>query len=60
MTEADIALSIDTRLSMQRTRNSAERTPMAWVRTSLSMITLGFTAYKFLEYPFRLPSVSQC
>lgn len=27
----------------------AERTLMAWVRTSLSMISFGFTIYKFLQ-----------
>lgn len=27
----------------------AERTLMAWVRTSLSMISFGFTIYKFLH-----------
>ena len=26
-----------------------ERTLMAWVRTSLSMITFGFTSFKFLQ-----------
>jgi len=50
MSGEDVTLNIETKLSMQRTRNSAERTLMAWVRTALSMITFGFTAYKFLEY----------
>jgi putative membrane protein len=36
-------------LALDRTRLAAERTLMAWVRTALSMITFGFTIYKFLE-----------
>jgi putative membrane protein len=27
-----------------------ERTLMAWIRTSMSLITFGFTIYKFFEY----------
>ena len=34
---------------MDRTRMAAERTLMAWLRTSLSMISFGFTIYKFLQ-----------
>jgi putative membrane protein len=37
-------------LAIDRTRFAAERSLMAWVRTSLSMITFGFTIYKFLQY----------
>ncbi|MGH9868322.1 MAG: YidH family protein [Candidatus Polarisedimenticolia bacterium] len=29
---------------------AADRTLMAWVRTSVSLIGLGFTIYKFFEY----------
>jgi putative membrane protein len=36
-------------LAMDRTRMAAERTLMAWVRTALSMISFGFTIYKFLQ-----------
>lgn len=39
----------NTRLATERTRLGVERTLMAWVRTSLSMISFGFTIYKFLE-----------
>ncbi len=35
-------------MALDRTRLTAERTLMAWVRTALSMITFGFTIYKFL------------
>lgn len=36
-------------LSFDRTLMAAERTLMAWVRTALSMISFGFTIYKFLQ-----------
>lgn len=38
-----------TDLAFQRTRMAAERTLIAWIRTALSMISFGFTIYKFLE-----------
>ncbi|MBN1510087.1 MAG: DUF202 domain-containing protein [Sedimentisphaerales bacterium] len=37
-------------LAMQRTLMASERTFMAWTRTSLSLISFGFTIYKFLQY----------
>ena len=43
-------LSDSTRLAVDRTRLAYERTLMAWVRTSVSLISFGFTAYKFLQY----------
>ena len=36
-------------LALDRNRLAAERTLMAWVRTALSMISFGFTIYKFLQ-----------
>jgi putative membrane protein len=39
----------NTSLATERTRLGVERTLMAWVRTSLSMISFGFTIYKFLQ-----------
>lgn len=39
-----------TKLSMIRTRFSAERTLMSWIRTSFSMITFGFGLLKFFQY----------
>ena len=38
-----------TDLAATRTILAAQRTLMAWVRTSLSMISFGFTIYKFLH-----------
>lgn len=40
--------SID--LAVDRTRLAHERTLMAWVRTSASLISFGFTIYKFFQY----------
>ena len=37
-------------LAMERTRMAADRTLMGWIRTALSMISFGFTIFKFLEY----------
>ena len=49
--------SIDsgTRLAVDRTRLAYERTMMAWVRTAASLISFGFTIYKFfaLNAPVR-------
>ena len=43
-------LPASTRLAVDRTRLAHERTLMAWVRTSTSLISFGFTIYKFFEY----------
>ena len=43
-------LDAGTRLAVDRTRLSYERTLMAWVRTAASLITFGFTIYKFFEF----------
>ena len=37
-----------TLLAIDRTRLAHERTLMAWIRTATSMISFGFTIYKFL------------
>ena len=39
----------NTLLAVDRTRLAHERTLMAWIRTATSMISFGFTIYKFLE-----------
>jgi putative membrane protein len=36
-------------LARERTILAADRTLMAWIRTALSMISFGFTIYKFLQ-----------
>jgi len=43
------ALPVETRLSFERTKLSHERTLMSWMRTATSLITFGFTIYKFFE-----------
>lgn len=45
----DKPLSSD-ELALKRTIMAADRTLMAWMRTSVSLISLGFTIYKFLQY----------
>ena len=38
-----------TSLALDRTRLALERTLMAWVRTAVSLISFGFTIYKFFQ-----------
>jgi putative membrane protein len=44
------APDLSTKLAIERTRLAHERTLMAWVRTATSLISFGFTVYKFFEY----------
>src|SRR5678810_553807 len=39
-----------TQLAVDRTRLAHDRTLMAWVRTATSLISFGFTIYKFFQY----------
>jgi putative membrane protein len=39
-----------TELAVIRTMMASDRTLMAWVRTSTSLISFGFTIYKFFQY----------
>ena len=39
-----------TDLAFERTSMAHDRTLMAWTRTSLSMISFGFTVFKFMQY----------
>jgi len=50
-TEAEIA----SRLELERTHIAFEQSMMSWIRTGTSLITFGFTIYKFfqLELPNR-------
>ena len=43
-------LDSGTELALVRTALAHERTLMAWIRTSASLISFGFTIYKFFEY----------
>src|SRR5262245_61414280 len=49
--DGPIASSMDssTNLAVDRTRLAHERTQMAWVRTATSLISFGFTIYKFFQ-----------
>jgi inner membrane protein YidH len=38
-----------TKLAIDRTRLAYERTLMAWIRTAISLISFGFTIYKFFQ-----------
>ena len=42
-------MDASTRFSFERTILSHERTLMAWVRTATSLITFGFSIYKFFQ-----------
>jgi putative membrane protein len=39
-----------TRLALSRTMLAHDRTLMAWIRTATSMISFGFTIYKFFQF----------
>ena len=41
---------VATRLAADRTWLADERTLMAWIRTATSLISFGFTIYKFFEF----------
>lgn len=43
------ALDTSTRLAFERTWVAYERTMLAWVRTATSLITFGFSVYKFFQ-----------
>jgi len=49
MDRADDSLDQNTRLALQRSFLSTERTLMAWIRTSISMIGFGFTLAKLFQ-----------
>ena len=47
---AAAAIPTSTDLAVDRTRLAHDRTLMAWVRTATSLISFGFTIYKFFQY----------
>ena len=47
---AKLPMDASVRLSYERTMLSHERTLMAWIRTATSLITFGFTVYKFFAF----------
>lgn len=42
-------IDISTQLAFARTHNSYETTMMSWIRTATSLITFGFSIYKFFQ-----------
>jgi putative membrane protein len=50
MTASAAPLDTGTRLAIERTRLAVERNMMAWIRTATSLISFGFTVYKFFEF----------
>lgn len=46
----NVSADVSTLLATDRTRLAHDRTLMAWVRTSTSLISFGFTIYKFFQY----------
>ncbi len=49
-TRVEIVLDTATKLAIERTRVSYERTVMAATRTATSLIALGFTVQKFFQF----------
>ena len=47
--QSAIELDTSTKLAYDRTRLAYENTMMAWVRTATSLITFGFSVYKFFQ-----------
>ena len=45
----NLELPTNLRLAYERTRAAYERTLMAWTRTGTSLITFGFSVYKFFQ-----------
>jgi putative membrane protein len=50
MMDAASPLPDATKLALDRTRLAHDRTLLAWVRTATSLISFGFTIYKFFQY----------
>jgi putative membrane protein len=42
-----------TTLAFERTRIAYDRTMMAWIRTATSLITFGFSVYKFFQFELK-------
>ena len=54
-TSSAIELDTSTKLAYDRTRLAYENTMMAWVRTATSLITFGFSVYKFFQFEMKAP-----
>ena len=47
--ESALALDDSSQLALERVRASYEQTLMSWIRTATSLITFGFSIYKFFQ-----------
>ena len=47
--QSSSTLNVSTRLAFDRTRLAYDRTMLAWIRTATSLITFGFSVYKFFS-----------
>jgi putative membrane protein len=56
MSAATPPLDTGTQLAIDRTRLAYERTMMAWIRTATSLISFGFTIYKFFALELKGPA----
>jgi putative membrane protein len=53
-----VTAAAETHFSWLRTRMSAERTLMSWVRTAIALIGFGFTIFQFLERLNTMPGAA--
>lgn len=49
-TPGRLAIDVSTILAYARTRAAYERTMMSWITTATSLITFGFSVYKFFQF----------
>ncbi len=48
-TDSPAKIDTSTKLAYQRTRLAQDNAVLAWIRTATSLITFGFTVYKFFQ-----------
>jgi inner membrane protein YidH len=55
----EVRATAESHFSWLRTRMSAERTLMSWVRTAIALIGFGFTIFQFLDRLNKMPGVER-
>src|ERR1700758_4248716 len=53
----EVRVTADSHFSWVRTRLSAERTMMSWIRTAVSLIGFGFAIVQFFESLQQMPQI---